>query len=618
MQASPWLVRRHNATKNNNEFSDLTFFGKYDIFYKLNDYSVIVCHFLSVYRMFSVQFIRSFLVFVAATFLCIHGIQATHVVGGEITYRCEGPNQYTISLSLIRDCYGISLPSSTNIQYSSPSCAGGSLLLSRTSVQEVSSVCPSTSTSCNGGPLSGYEQHTYEGLLTLSATCQDVLLEYSICCRSSSITNLVSPSSTSFFIQTKFKNSSTLCNNSPTFSPQPPFLAAGAASNVNIHAVDTDGDSLAFHLIPAQQSTSQQVPFNAGFSASNPIASSPSYLSLDPLTGMISLSPYQQKAVMCIRIDEYRDGVLIGSVKRETIVSVVNSSDPPVIGAPINVVGGAIVGSEIQMAAGDTMTFDLPVSDPNAVNQVTTSVYARPGLGKVTTIGNNPGTIRVTLYPSLVGTHLFHVKVNNDNCPFTGVTTASFQVRVSKALPVFPVQLLSFEGMNKGDHIELFWSTATEQGNDRFLLEKRMPAGEFKEFRVIPGAGTSETAISYSEIDFSPSAGTNTYRLSQIDIDGVQTSLSTVEVTRADHGEKIGRLYPNPATSFISLEIDPRETDIYASLYTITGRFIKRYHQSDALPDGAFRIQTEDLPSGTYFLRIAVGGQSFMRHFSKL
>ncbi|HNM25414.1 MAG TPA: hypothetical protein PKL15_08295, partial [Saprospiraceae bacterium] len=32
-------------------------------------------------------------------------LQATHIVGGEITYNCLGNDQYEITLSVYRDCY---------------------------------------------------------------------------------------------------------------------------------------------------------------------------------------------------------------------------------------------------------------------------------------------------------------------------------------------------------------------------------------------------------------------------------------------------------------------------------------------------------------------------------
>ncbi|MCX7764726.1 MAG: hypothetical protein N2253_07545 [Bacteroidia bacterium] len=36
-------------------------------------------------------------------------LYATHLMGGEITYQCIGPNQYRIRVKLYRDCGGIEL-----------------------------------------------------------------------------------------------------------------------------------------------------------------------------------------------------------------------------------------------------------------------------------------------------------------------------------------------------------------------------------------------------------------------------------------------------------------------------------------------------------------------------
>ncbi len=48
---------------------------------------------------------------------------ATHVQGGDITFKCLGGNQYRVTMSLYRDCAGVAAPTSITVNVSSASCA---------------------------------------------------------------------------------------------------------------------------------------------------------------------------------------------------------------------------------------------------------------------------------------------------------------------------------------------------------------------------------------------------------------------------------------------------------------------------------------------------------------
>ena len=81
---------------------------------------------------------------------------ASHQVGGDLTYTCLGNNQYEITLTLYRDCSGISMPTTEFIDLSSISCglSGGNLSniqIPLDTSYEVSQLCPAelAQSSCN-------------------------------------------------------------------------------------------------------------------------------------------------------------------------------------------------------------------------------------------------------------------------------------------------------------------------------------------------------------------------------------------------------------------------------------------------------------------------------------
>src|SRR5690606_34815688 len=86
---------------------------------------------------------------------------ASHVVGGEISYRCLGGNQYAFTTQLYRDCQGINTAPNIPLTISSSSCSFNTTIsLVRTNIEDISLLCSSQQSNCSGGSVQGYEIHT--------------------------------------------------------------------------------------------------------------------------------------------------------------------------------------------------------------------------------------------------------------------------------------------------------------------------------------------------------------------------------------------------------------------------------------------------------------------------
>ena len=188
-------------------------------------------------RIFNLLLGISLLLFPVYTF-------ATHAVGIDLTYQCNGGNQYSFTLTLYRDCAGVSAPTAPSVNVSSASCGiNTSAALSLVSVKEVSQICPSQlgSTTCNGGSLPGIEEYIYTGTHTFPMVCTDWVLGYSLCCRNNAVTNLSSPGSQNIYVEALLNNS--VCNSSPVFTTLPvPYICAGTDFSYNHGVIDIDGD----------------------------------------------------------------------------------------------------------------------------------------------------------------------------------------------------------------------------------------------------------------------------------------------------------------------------------------------------------------------------------------
>ena len=93
----------------------------------------------------------------------------SHASGADLTYDYLGNGQYRIVLKFYRDCSGISAPTSPIIDINSASCGvSTSLTLTQQSFQEVTPLCPTATSTCNGGSTPGCNNISIQALLHFS------------------------------------------------------------------------------------------------------------------------------------------------------------------------------------------------------------------------------------------------------------------------------------------------------------------------------------------------------------------------------------------------------------------------------------------------------------------
>jgi hypothetical protein len=276
----------------------------------------------------SILFAKRILILFAFTFSFFSVSFASHVAGGEITYACIGPNQYRVTLTAYRDCNGITMGTSEVLNYSSASCGvSASLSLTLQSTTDITPLCSSAPSACNGeGGSFGIERIVYTGILNLPPGCNDWILSYQMCCRNGSITNLNSPDMYDFYVQTTLNNTAAPCNSSPVFSTNPQlFACVGQPINFQQLATDPDGDQLVYSLVNAMNGPGSSAVYNGGFSGANPFTVP---ASIDPVTGQITFTPnITQVAVVAVLVQEYRGGILVGSVMRDVQFNIVNCTN---------------------------------------------------------------------------------------------------------------------------------------------------------------------------------------------------------------------------------------------------------------------------------------------------
>ena len=251
---------------------------------------------------------------------------ASHLMGGEINYKCVGGNDYVITLSLYRDCAGITIANTQSVSISAPSC-GQAITTSLPVVYsaEVTPNCPGTVTTCNGGTVPGMELWVYQDTVTLGANCANWTIAWSSCCRNMAITNLVNAGSEAMYLEARLDNLNVSCNTSPVIMGAPVNqMCVNNMFCMQNTAYDADGDSLVYSLQDALSSVGVPIAYNAGYSATAPFTSSTGN-NFDPTTGNLCITPSQlEVGVVSVRVDEYRNGQWIGAIFRDIQIAVLN------------------------------------------------------------------------------------------------------------------------------------------------------------------------------------------------------------------------------------------------------------------------------------------------------
>jgi len=365
----------------------------------------------------------------------------SHAAGADLTYKWISGNTYEVTAAFYRDCGGIAQPSTVTLVYGSASCNFSSTqvlpLINNGPV--ITYPCNSVQTTCTGGSVPGIQQWLYRANVTLPFACTDWKLSYNVVARNCAITTIVQPSpcnsSTSYepiYVEALLNNVDAPGNSSPTFSNVPiSFVCLGQDFNYNHGVIDMNADSLSYSLITPLTSSSSTVTYLPGYSATAPIASSPSF-SINSTTGDLFMHPTAiQVSVVAVKVNEYRNGVLIGSVIRDMQIYSRNCT-PNLVPFATGINGTTDFTAYV--CPGTNLCFNVNSGDPNPGQTVVMTWNS--GIPAASfNISGSPyptGQFCWTPQPSDARSqpYTFTVTVRDDACPLNGLQTYSFSIYV--------------------------------------------------------------------------------------------------------------------------------------------------------------------------------------------
>jgi hypothetical protein len=171
-----------------------------------------------------------------------------------------------------------------------------------------------------------------------------------------------------------------------------------------------------------------------------------------------------------------------------------------------------------------------------------------------------------------------------------------------------PVELLSFEGALVDGEVILTWATASEKDNDYFEIQKSVDGYRFVEIDLVSGSGSSNEVVEYESVDYSPSLGTNYYRLKQVDYDG-QYEYSKV-ISLSNYTDLTVDVYPNPASDYLFVNIPSvDQIEVGLRIISIDGKVVLEQIWHD--DSGIKRLNISDLPAAQYILQKKINNELF-------
>jgi hypothetical protein len=175
----------------------------------------------------------------------------------------------------------------------------------------------------------------------------------------------------------------------------------------------------------------------------------------------------------------------------------------------------------------------------------------------------------------------------------------------SQSEPV-PVDLIAFQGLKEVDAVRLLWSTAQEENNEGFEVERSYNNRDFEMIGFVNGKGNSSIINEYQFVDHTVdwSAEVVYYRLRQVDFDGKSEYHGPVAIHEAKVNSGEIDVYPNPTQNQFQVDLSLlTRQDYQIRLVDMAGVAVDI--DPLFLNDGLMvSITTNHLRAGVYYIRI--------------
>jgi Secretion system C-terminal sorting domain len=179
----------------------------------------------------------------------------------------------------------------------------------------------------------------------------------------------------------------------------------------------------------------------------------------------------------------------------------------------------------------------------------------------------------------------------------TGYTSFSpFSITSGGAVTALPLQFISFTAVPAGKDVQLTWVTDNETNVSHFEAEYSTDGINFVKLAEINATNSGSRQL-YRYTHVSPQADVLYYRIRQVDNDGKYKFSNTAKVNLAKN--KLVKLYPNPASSFIQLTNVNAAEIKEIQIVSIDGKMVSQLSVNFQL-----QYNISYLKQGAYYIRL--------------
>jgi hypothetical protein len=172
-----------------------------------------------------------------------------------------------------------------------------------------------------------------------------------------------------------------------------------------------------------------------------------------------------------------------------------------------------------------------------------------------------------------------------------------------------PVNVTSFSGYRNGSKNTLHWTTASENNNFGFEVQRSVDGINFSRLGFVnskvPG-GNSPTTTAYNFDDNIISGEKQYYRLKQVDLDQKARLSGVVRITgEKPLSVKLGRLFPNPTHSILNAIIEsPKNQSIRMTISDLSGKVLDQRSLQVGIGSNTVDIDAGKLAAGNYIIKM--------------
>lgn len=285
---------------------------------------------------------------------------ASHMIGGDITYKCLGNNRFQITITLFQDALNgqnsaiiMDNPADYAIFSQGPNpsfITSGSVL-----AQSTDTIPPGFSNDCiSNYPDTRLRRQIFVFTVALNPSNVGYYIVYQRCCRNAAISNIVNPGNVgvTYLAEIPPFTSGECPNNSAVFKSLPPqIICVNNPFSYDFSATDMDGDSLSYEFCDAHpggtpnnaKPSGNQIsppPYNSiqylpPYTSAQPVSGTPPF-TIDPETGMLTGTPNQTgRFIVTVCCHEWRNGTIINTLSRDVQFVITDCSKNVIANIPV-------------------------------------------------------------------------------------------------------------------------------------------------------------------------------------------------------------------------------------------------------------------------------------------